>query len=871
MRNYNVYQRNKSNELHAGISIAVKKNIKHQILDDTIDDVLAVKLETSRGPIILCTLYIPPRHNILPMQDLMKFIRKTIPVYIIGDMNARHPVLGYSNSNAVGNGIRNLMQRNLIYHLGPEFDTWFRPPRKGRPDIVLGNRNVHHNISIQAGPASTSDHVPLIIKVSGKPIVIKGKEKYKIKKANWNKFKEHLEEASTKMKIANRDVNKKYIDENLEKWHKAVTSAMDIAIPRSEYKTLPHPRETKTMKKLQMQYKMINELSSRRGWTIPLRYLYNQIQEKLKEESIKNYQENWHKIIQTVEIKYNKPREFWADIKKLMGGKEEKITYMKNENGDKLYSDKEKEELFRKEWKNVFRISNEENRKFCQEKEREVAEYMRDNIYRTKPYNIANINRLDKNNYLTKPIELYHIKLIIKNFKEKAPGQTEISKAILENVPNTMMNIFKDIINLTISMGYFPDYFKTAILCFLGKPNKDLTRPINYRPISLLEVTGKILERILCDRISRYLESNDILNENQFGFRKGRGTQIALASLYEKISLTQKRKCQCNLVCRDIKKAFDKVWHEGLKFKILQLNLPDVIEKILCSFITDRYAKIRINNVMGPPIPLHSGVPQGGILSPLLFIYYTHDTPKPSPGCYNVQFADDNTQIISYPGKSRKMLAKKTEREIKKLNKYEKTWKIATNKDKFQIVSISTYKPEDIIIENRVIQFKRSATALGLNIKTRGISNHITTRNVLARAQLKKLERFRKMSTKTRLHLYKALVRPMLEYPVVPICLAKKTSIQKLQRTQNIAIRKAAKEGLIRTHTNERLHNMLKIEPINTRLYNQAASTWARLEKYEPNLILLTNQLRENQEWEHLWWPTLSKYIANGPPPSRYL
>ena len=74
--NYNVSQKNVRNEQHAGIAIAIKENLKYQILDDTNDDVLAVRIDTTRGAIIICTTYVPPRRTILPTQDLFKLIRK---------------------------------------------------------------------------------------------------------------------------------------------------------------------------------------------------------------------------------------------------------------------------------------------------------------------------------------------------------------------------------------------------------------------------------------------------------------------------------------------------------------------------------------------------------------------------------------------------------------------------------------------------------------------------------------------------------------------------------------------------------------------------------------------------------------------------
>ena len=85
----------------------------------------------------------------------------------------------------------------------------------------------------------------------------------------------------------------------------------------------------------------------------------------------------------------------------------------------------------------------------------------------------------------------------------------------------------------------------------------------NYRPITLLEVPGKILERIINDRFMYFCESNTILSQQQFGFRKKKGADTAIAIAYEKIAVNQQNKHHCNVISRDVAKAFDRVWIEG--------------------------------------------------------------------------------------------------------------------------------------------------------------------------------------------------------------------------------------------------------------------------------------------------------------------
>ena len=352
-----------------------------------------------------------------------------------------------------------------------------------------------------------------------------------------------------------------------------------------------------------------------------------------------------------------------------------------------------------------------------------------------------------------------------------------------------MHNKFKELLNLSLSMGYYPKFFKNGIMCLIGKPGKDPTKPEHYRPITLLEVSGKIYEKILNERLKKYLEENNILHEHQYGFRKNRGTEIALATIYETIALSQREKWQCNVVCRDVSKAFDRVWTKGLQYKIMQLTLPDIIEKTLTNFLTGRSAKIKTDGIVGPSFPIECGVPQGAILSPTMYILYTADTPRPTDGSLDVMFADDITQVIICQNKSKQLMATKTEKAIERINKYEKIWKIKTNQQKFKLLSISKEKPNDVRVDGTIIPFSREITTLGLTIKRCGINRHIDQRMAIARGTKTKLKRFRKLKSKIKIHLYKALILSAMEYPNIPMCICQKqirndSSSSKMQQSR---------------------------------------------------------------------------------------
>ena len=220
-----------------------------------------------------------------------------------------------------------------------------------------------------------------------------------------------------------------------------------------------------------------------------------------------------------------------------MGGKGIKNSYILDENNIKLHEAEDKEKEFGSIWSNVFRISDEENQNFDHNHETMVTDYLNEHQQQTQPYPFADLSRLDPNNYLTKPVTRYDIISTIKDFKNnKAPGESGINKILLIQLPNSAIDRLKDIVNLSISMGYFSIVLKNGIIILIPKPGKDPKNPINYRPITLLEIPGEIIERIINKRLHRFGERN-IFHKEQYGFRAGKGTDLAITKVNELIGI----------------------------------------------------------------------------------------------------------------------------------------------------------------------------------------------------------------------------------------------------------------------------------------------------------------------------------------------
>ncbi|MCG8048002.1 MAG: endonuclease/exonuclease/phosphatase family protein [Candidatus Thiodiazotropha taylori] len=372
----------------------------------------------------------------------------------------------------------------------------------------------------------------------------------------------------------------------------------------------------------------------------------------------------------------------------------------------------------------------------------------------------------------------------------KATGPDSISNRMLKMVSQEISLPLEILFNRSFREGKFGNIWKCSNVLPLFKKG-DKSNLSNYRPVSLLSGVGKLQERIVHKNIHNFLHENNLLYKYQSGFLPNHSTTYQLIDIYQHICQTfDNNQFSCMVFC-DISKAFDRVWHKGLIFKLKQNGIQGQLLNWIEDYLTNRSQQVVLRSYSSPARKINAGVPQGSVLGPLLFLVYVNDIYDSLLSLTRL-FADDSS--LFYSASSINDIEGIINHDLSILRNWARQWLVTFNPLKTEAV-LFTLKPYEntpnLFFQGTQINFVSDHKHLGLTLSCNGQwKKHIE--NIIASAAkvigiMRKLKfTFHRVALN---QIYISYVLPILEYSSIVWDGCSVQDCQSLERLQNEAAR----------------------------------------------------------------------------------
>jgi len=731
---YSIYRKDRDSR-GGGVLLAIKNNITGSQMPSPSDLEIVTVLVSTQNPLIICAIYIPPNSDDTYHEQLCNYLTdlvnsNTKPIILLGDFN--FPDINWttlSGSSARSNKFCDLLfQLNITqiidkptHNLGNILDL-----------VITNNEDIIQNLNIhpQHYKPIPTDHfvitftilLPVDHVTSSSPTQVI----FDYSKANYPELINFLSTIDFS------------ICENLSgvdsMWHfikSSILEGIHLFVPKIKLKPSQSPKwytsnirhQIKCLRTLRRKYK-----------SRPTEHNLHRIKlaEETLQHSIQYAKANFEaKLVN--DFAFSNSAKIFQHVRNITKSAPIPSTVLYN--SVSATQDIDKADLFNKYFYSVFSQSSYSLPNFDQLPQTTMSI---DSINITEEEVYCALSSLDPH---------------------KATGIDGISPAILRNCAIVLTKPLHYLFSQSIRDHSLPAEWQIHCITPIFKSG-DKNSVTNYRPISLLCITSKILERIIYNKVIASIYNS--ISTHQFGFMRGCSTLQQLLIFLS--SIHEHSKAQTDVIYLDFAKAFDRVPHNELLLKLWRFGITGDLWWWFNSYLSNRQQCVRLNSSYSTLLPVASGVPQGSILGPLLFIIYINDLFPSIHASNALSFADDTKcyHLIIEPSDSAKL-----QRDLDSMANWSTYWNLSFNTNKFIHLSFNSKFPTSYFICGSKIQTSNSHRDLGIIISTdlswKDHYNHILAKAYRTLGLLRRTFSC-SIDTTTKKVLYLALVRSQLLY-----------------------------------------------------------------------------------------------------------
>lgn len=830
----------KKNTSPKGLKVLLKEGIDYDKIE-TIQSSDQKRLELAavdiylprRRKLRIINTYISPsiaekREQISIYNEVIKATKSSPLTLSIGDSNSKLDLPQHENTNPLGDVLQGHLETGEIYAFVPTEYTRYDPAGRqpSTIDIAITTPDNADLISdIKVLEDIGSDHRPVLFTTTLQVEAPRSSAPPapNFEKADWRLFKSTVTSAMpnapdikpTAPSMVNAAI---FMTETIDEADK-------VAIPRRKpggYKQRELPAHILALIDEKRILRDLVQTKNEKQHKTRVNWLGKEIKRQVKHFDELGKQLKWEKCTE------KSPHGFYKLARKSLNpNKSTTSTYpLKDANGARITTDQEKVTAFKELYDQIFSPPPEtpESATIYEEARRyhqEILDKYKD------------VKERPQGHDLNPKVTADDIIIILKNVKSTSPGQDGIYYKHVRNLPEVALQYLAKLYEMCHRCSYFPDIWKHATTVLPPKPNKDHSDPKNYRPISLLSVLGKILEKLINKKLKEYLEVNKLLPESQAGFRPKRSTQDQLLKLCHEVIHSIQTGCVAVATFFDVQKAFDKVIHEGFVLKCKRIGLSEVTTALLANYLNNRTTKIKLNGILSEAIQLKAGTPQGAIISPTLFNIWVYDIPQPKEKTVSLsQFADDVGTWAWSRKNSCTNARDKLQAYDNKLISWCNKWNILLCPSKTQLIVFYKKEPKNlnkvyIKVKGEKVKPSKTVTFLGVQLDERlTLKQHHkkqmtdAKRRMALFAAITGSHRKPRANSEISIKILKSMIEPLFYYAPTTMCLKTKGMF----KDQDTLLRKCARLAMHCPPTvrNEYIEEIAKLKNSKQRTHQLA-------------------------------------------------